>query len=514
MSILSGEKILILDFGSQYTQLIARRVRELHVFSEIVPFSISASELAAKNPSGIILSGGPASVYEENAPLCDKGLFSLSVPVLGICYGMQLIASLLGGSVIKSSRREYGRADIKIKDNTDLFLGLSGEIPVWMSHGDQIDRPPDGFEVIAVTGHSPAAVIRDKKRRLYGLQFHPEVSHTPDGIGVLKNFIYSICGCQSRWNMGLYLQEAQQSIAEKIGDGAAIAAISGGVDSTVAAVLVQRVIGKRLLCVFVDNGLLRKNEAKTVMDTLRRLDLNVKFVDAGAHFVRKLQQITDDEEKRKIIGQAFIALFEKEAEVDKGIQYLVQGTLYPDLIESGFQRGPAAKIKTHHNVGGLPEKMNLSLVEPLRLLFKDEVRKLGAELNIPGSILNRHPFPGPGLAIRILGEVTQERLDRLREVDAIVEEEIRAADLYHSIWQSFAVDLSVRSVGVMGDERTYDRVMAVRAVTSVDGMTADWAKIPHAVLASISTRITNEVHGVNRVVYDISSKPPSTIEWG
>ena len=387
-------------------------------------------------------------------------------------------------------------------------------IPVWMSHGDQIERLPEGFETIAVTDHSPAAVIRDRKRRFYGLQFHPEVSHTPDGTGIFKNFIYSVCGCGPRWNMGLYLKEAEQSIAEKIGDGSAIAAISGGVDSTVAAVLVQRVIGKRLLCVFVDNGLLRKDEAKMVLDTLHRLDLNVKFVDAGAHFVRKLERVTDDEEKRKIIGRAFIALFEKEAQSDKGISYLVQGTLYPDLIESGFQRGPAAKIKTHHNVGGLPEKMNLSLVEPLRFLFKDEVRRLGAELKIPESILNRHPFPGPGLAIRILGEVTQERLDRLRDVDAIVEEEIRAATLYHSLWQAFAVDLSVRSVGVMGDERTYDSVMAVRAVTSVDGMTADWAKIPHEVLASISTRITNEVHGVNRVVYDISSKPPSTIEWG
>jgi len=513
MSILPREKILILDFGSQYTQLIARRIRELHVFSEIVPFSISVAEIIARKPSGIILSGGPASVYEKDAPLCDKELFSLSVPVLGICYGMQLMAHTLGGLVAKSTRREYGRATLRVKCNTKLFDGLS-EIPVWMSHGDRIEKLPDEFEAIAVTDHSVAAVIRDRQRPFYGLQFHPEVSHTPDGTRILKNFIYSICSCKPTWDMGLFLKEAEQGIREQIGEGSAIAAISGGVDSTVAAVLVQRVIGKRLLCVFVDNGLLRKNEVQMVLDALHSLGLNVKFVDAGVDFVSKLKQIQDDEAKRKIIGQAFIALFEREAHAAKGISYLVQGTVYPDLIESGFQNGLSAKIKTHHNVGGLPEKMNLSLVEPLRLLFKDEVRKLGAELKIPDAILGRHPFPGPGLAIRILGEVTKERLDRLREVDAIVEEEIRAAMLYDSVWQAFAVDLSVKSVGVMGDERTYDSVMAVRAVTSVDGMTADWAKIPHTVLESISTRITNEVFGVNRVVYDISSKPPSTIEWG
>ena len=513
-SIQPTEKILILDFGSQYTQLIARRVRELEVFSEIVPFSMSASELAAKKPYGIILSGGPASVYAEGAPLCDPALFSLSVPILGICYGMQLMAHLLGGSVEKSSRREYGRTHLTIKENADLFAGLAREIPVWMSHGDKIDRLPDEFESIAVTDHSPAAVIRHRKRPFYGLQFHPEVSHTPDGTHLLENFIRSICGCKPTWNMGLYLKEAQQRIKEEIGHRSAIAAISGGVDSTVAAVLVQQAIGDRLRCVFVDNGLLRKNEAQEVSETLSRLHLNLKLINAEEQFLTKLSSVKDFEERRKIIGQEFISLFEQEARADHEIAYLVQGTLYPDLIESGLKNGLSAKIKTHHNVGGLPEKMNLSLVEPLRFLFKDEVRKLGAALQIPASILNRHPFPGPGLAVRILGDVTKEKLNRLREADAIVEEEIRAANLYQAIWQAFAVDLSVQSVGVMGDKRTEESVIAVRAVTSIDGMTADWAKIPHDVLASISTRITNEVHGVNRVVYDISSKPPSTIEWG
>ncbi len=520
VSLPPDEKIIILDFGSQYTQLIARRIRESQVFSEIVPFHISLSELKAKKPSGIILSGGPASVYEPGAPLCDKKLFSLDLPVLGICYGMQLMTHLLWGKVAKSLRREYGRADLTIKDRTDLFLSIAGKTAVWMSHGDRIDRLPEGFEAIAQTDHSPTAAMKNKDRLLYGLQFHPEVAHTVDGLRLLQNFIYSVCGCKPIWSMGTFLQQAEMEIKNQIGTGSAIAAVSGGVDSSVAAVLVQRVLGKRLLCVFVDNGLLRKNEARTVLETLtKKLNLNIISIDATSQFIRKLSHVKDPEKKRKIIGSAFISIFEKEAKKAqgmqplRGVQFLVQGTLYPDVIESVSQKGPSAKIKTHHNVGGLPNRMRLRLVEPLRLLFKDEVRKLGVALGIPDILLNRHPFPGPGLAVRILGEVTEERLYRLREADAIVEEEIRSANLYHLIWQAFAVYLPVQSVGVMGDERTYEDAIAIRAVTSQDGMTADWARLPAEVLQLISKRITNEVKGINRVVYDISSKPPSTIEW-
>ncbi|MBI3598910.1 MAG: glutamine-hydrolyzing GMP synthase [Nitrospirae bacterium] len=512
-------KIVILDFGSQYTQLIARRIRESHVFSEVVSCRISLTELLEKKPSGIILSGGPASVYEKEAPLCDKKIFSLGIPVLGICYGMQLMTHLLGGKVEQSLRREYGRADIVISPS-DLFESVGVGIPVWMSHGDQIVRLPSGFEVIAKTENSEAAAIRARKRSLYGLQFHPEVAHTPEGLRILQNFIYSICGCKPTWTMGAFVKEAQHQIREEVGDGTVIAAMSGGVDSSVASVLVGQVIGKKLTCVFVDNGLLRKNEAKTVVETLRKkLNLNIRLVNAQDQFLNKLQNIKDPEKKRKIIGKEFISVFEQEAKKIRGrnadceCSFLLQGTLYPDVIESVSYKGPSATIKTHHNVGGLPARMRLALIEPLRLLFKDEVRKLGAELGIPETILNRHPFPGPGLAVRILGAVTKERLAILREADAIVEEEIRAANLYHALWQAFAVYLPLRTVGVMGDERTYHDAIAIRAVTSVDGMTADWAEIPHGVLQIISTRITNEVKGINRVVYDISSKPPSTIEW-
>ncbi len=513
-TLLPDEKILIIDFGSQYTQLIARRIREMQVFSEIVPCSLPITELTAQKPSGIILSGGPASVYQKDAPLYDKTLFSLSVPVMGICYGMQLICHLMGGKVAQSSHREYGRARLKIQDAGDIFQSITEETEVWMSHGDKIDSLPDGFEAIAYTHNSPAAAIRDPKRKIYGLQFHPEVVHTVEGGGILKNFVYTVCGCKPSWNMGVFLTEAEQKIKERVGNGQAISAISGGVDSSVASVLVQRAIGQRLHCIFVDNGLLRKNEAERVMETFQKnLGLNVRLVDASAEFLSKLSGVTDPEKKRKIIGETFITVFERESKAIQGISFLVQGTLYPDVIESVSQKGPSAKIKTHHNVGGLPERMHLALIEPLRLLFKDEVRKLGAELKMPSVILDRHPFPGPGLAVRILGEVTPERLTRLREADAIVEEEIRAANLYQSIWQVFAVYLPIQSVGVMGDERTYDNAIAIRAVTSKDGMTADWARIPHEVLQAISTRITNEVQGVNRVVYDISSKPPSTIEW-
>jgi GMP synthase (glutamine-hydrolysing) len=508
------EKILILDFGSQYTQLIARRIRESNVFSEVVSCQIPLAELLAKKPSGIILSGGPSSVYEKSAPLCDKKLFSTDIPVLGICYGMQLMTHLLGGKVEKSAHREYGRADIVISDASDLFKSIGKTTPVWMSHGDKIARLPKWFDVIAQTKNAPAAAIKDQKRSLYGLQFHPEVAHTAEGLRILQNFIYSICGCKPTWTMGAYLKEAQHQIREQVGDGKVISAISGGVDSSVASMLVGQVIGKRLSCVFVDNGLLRKNEAKTVLESLqKKLNLNVRFVNAGEQFLNKLKNVKDPEKKRKIIGREFISVFEQEAKKNRGASFLLQGTLYPDVIESVSHRGPSATIKTHHNVGGLPARMRLKLIEPLRLLFKDEVRKLGAELGIPETMLNRHPYPGPGLAVRILGAVTKERLENLRVADAIVEEEIRVANLYHTIWQAFAVYLPLRTVGVMGDERTYDDAIAIRAVTSQDGMTADWAKIPHTVLQIISTRITNEVKGINRVVYDISSKPPSTIEW-
>jgi GMP synthase (glutamine-hydrolysing) len=426
---------------------------------------------------------------------------------------MQLMTHLLGGKVEKSARREYGRAGIVISDSSSLFYSIGKSTPVWMSHSDQVKRPPKGFEIIATSEHSIAA-IQDTKRLLYGLQFHPEVSHTKDGTGILRNFIDRVCHCRPTWNMGAFLKLSQVAIREAIGDGKAISAISGGVDSSVSSVLVSQVIGKNLTSVFVDNGLLRKNEAKSVLETLlKKLHLNVRFVSATDLFLSKLSRVSDPEKKRKAIGRAFISIFETEAKKIRGSSFLVQGTLYPDVIESVSHRGPSATIKTHHNVGGLPARMRLRLIEPLRLLFKDEVRKLGAEMGIPEIILNRHPYPGPGLAIRILGNVTKERLNLLRDADAIVEEEIRAADLYDSIWQAFAVFLPIRTVGVMGDERTYDNAIAIRAVTSLDGMTADWAKIPYAVLQTISTRITNEVKGVNRVVYDVSSKPPSTIEW-
>lgn len=509
-----NQKILILDFGSQYTQLIARRVRESKVYSEIVPFHLSLSEIAAHRPAGLILSGGPASVYDREAPFCDPGIFKLSIPVLGICYGMQLMTRVLGGKVGRATKREYGRAHLTMSDSSDLFQSIPSPSPVWMSHGDRIEALPPDFSAIAATDNAPFAAMKDSRRKFYALQFHPEVAHTPDGVGILQNFLYQICGCKPTWDMGSFLKEAEKSIADRIGGGKAICALSGGVDSSVAAVLVQRVIGKRLTCVFVDNGLLRKDEAKQVIQTFKRdLKLNLKFVDASARFLKKLSSVTEPEKKRKIIGRQFIAIFDEESKKIGKVDFLVQGTLYPDVIESVSLKGPSATIKTHHNVGGLPKRMRLKLVEPLRALFKDEVRRLGLELGIPEPILYRHPFPGPGLAVRLLGKITKERLDRLREADAILEEEIRKADLYSLIWQAFAVYLPIRSVGVMGDERTYENAIALRAVTSQDGMTADWAEIPTDVLKRISNRIINEVKGINRVVYDISSKPPSTIEW-
>ncbi|MGQ9779699.1 MAG: glutamine-hydrolyzing GMP synthase [Bacillota bacterium] len=507
------DSILILDFGSQYTQLIARRVREAGVFSEIVPAEISAEEIRRRSPAGIILSGGPASIYEEGAPQPDPRIFALGLPVLGICYGLQAMAAVLGGKVAPAGRREYGRAEIEVREEGGLFAGLPSRLVVWMSHGDRVEELPPGFRILASSANAPVAAAGDPKRRLYGVQFHPEVAHTPDGPAILANFLYRICGCRGDWTPANFISETVAAIKAEVGEGRALCALSGGVDSTVAAVLVRRAIGERLVCVFVDNGLLRKNEAEEVLGAFSRLGLAPVHVRAAASFLARLRGVTDPEEKRKRIGAEFIRVFEEEARKFGPLEYLVQGTLYPDVIESAGRGGHAATIKTHHNVGGLPAGMRFRLIEPLRLLFKDEVRAVGEELGIPHEILWRQPFPGPGLAVRVLGEVTEEKLAILREADAIVREEIERAGLAREIWQYFAVLLENRSVGVMGDERTYGQVVAVRAVTSRDAMTADWARLPHEVLAEIGRRIVNEVPGVNRVVYDISSKPPATIEW-
>jgi len=512
--------ILILDFGSQYTQLIARRIRERQVYAEILPYHTALDQIKRRGPKGIILSGGPASVYVKNAPSCDRQLFDLGIPVLGICYGMQLMTHLLGGTVSKAAKREYGKAALIVDDETDLFKGVT--LPnqsqhstlVWMSHGDQIQKLPPGFVPMAHTENSPVAAIKDTKRNLYALQFHPEVAHTPNGNQILENFIYGICNCASTWTMFSFLTQMVRAIQGTVGTSRAVCALSGGVDSTVAAALVHRAIGDQLTCLFVNNGLLRENEEDRVIETFRKhLKINLRYIDASSQFLKKLREITDPETKRRIIGREFIRTFESEAKKLGNIEYLVQGTLYPDVIESMSVKGPSATIKTHHNVGGLPKRMKLKLVEPLRELFKDEVRLLGRELGLPDDILWRHPFPGPGLAIRILGEVTRKQLALVRQADAIVEEEIKSAGLYRQVWQAFAVLLPVKSVGVMGDERTYQDAVAIRCVTSLDGMTADWARLPDAVLEIISNRIINEVKGINRVVYDISSKPPSTIEW-
>ncbi|RMF99974.1 MAG: glutamine-hydrolyzing GMP synthase [Nitrospirae bacterium] len=508
------EKILVLDFGSQYTQLIARRVRESRVYSEILPFNVPIEKIKSFNPKGIILSGGPASVHDNEAPLLDKEVFNLGVPVLGICYGMQLIAHLLGGEVGKARKREYGRAEIIIDDDRDLLWGVTNRSTVWMSHGDRIDKCPAGFHPVAHTENSPIAAMADHERKIYALQFHPEVAHTEDGKRIIQNFVIDICGCSPTWQMSSFIDWCIEDIRNKVGDGKVICALSGGVDSSVVALLVHRAIGDRLTCIFVDNGLLRKGEYQKVQDTFQRhFHIKLVSVDARQRFLDLLKGVTDPEKKRKIIGNEFIRIFEEEAKKVEDVEFLAQGTLYPDVIESVSFKGPSATIKSHHNVGGLPDVMNLKLIEPLRELFKDEVRVLGEELGLPEEICWRHPFPGPGLAIRCLGEITGEKLELLREADAIVLEEIKKAGLYRNIWQAFAVLLPVRSVGVMGDERTYEYALAVRAVTSLDGMTADWAKIPYEVLGTISNRIINEVRGINRVVYDISSKPPGTIEW-
>ncbi len=509
-----SEKILILDFGSQVTQLIARRVREQSVYCEIHPFNFSLEKIREYDPKGIILSGGPSSVYDSDAPHSDPAVYDLGIPVLGICYGMQLMTRQLGGRVERSDKREYGRAVMALDDTEDLFSSFGDKAEVWMSHGDRIESMPAGFSRIAHTEHCPVAAMKDGSRRFFGVQFHPEVVHTPRGEEILGNFLFAVCGCRPVWTMASFIETECEDIRRKVGDGQVICGLSGGVDSSVVAVLINRAIGDQLTCVFVNNGLLRKGEAEKVVNLFsRHFRINLKYVDASDRFLDKLKGVTDPEQKRKIIGNEFIYLFEEEAKKLGRVDYLAQGTLYPDVIESVSIKGPSAVIKSHHNVGGLPEKMNLKLLEPVRELFKDEVRLLGRELGMPDEVIHRQPFPGPGLAIRCIGEVTADRLEILREADAVVLDEIRKAGLYREIWQSFAVLLPVRTVGVMGDARTYDYTIALRAVNSLDGMTADWVKLPYELLGSISSRIINEVKGVNRVVYDISQKPPSTIEW-
>ena len=507
------ELVLVLDFGGQYNQLIARRIRELGVYSELVPYHTPLPEILARNPRGIVFSGGPASVYGEGAPRCDAALFDAGVPILGICYGMQLMAQMLGGEVIRAGAREYGRVELRIVSPGDeLFRGLESPMQCWMSHGDMVASPPPGFKVTASTDFAPVAAMSCPEKRLYGVQFHPEVRHTPRGQEILRNFLFRVCGCRGAWSMGSFIEEAVKEIRQKVGKEKVLCALSGGVDSAVAAALVHRAVGDQLTCIFVNHGFLRQGEPEQVRETFtEKFNVRLLYVEAEERFLRLLAGVTDPEEKRKRIGNEFIRLFEEEAARLGEVKYLVQGTLYPDVIESGTST--AAVIKTHHNVGGLPEDMGFELIEPLRWLFKDEVRQLGEELGLPEEIVWRQPFPGPGLAIRILGEVTREKLDILRQADSIVVEEIRRAGLYREIWQSFAVLPSIRSVGVMGDERTYAYPVVVRAVTSEDAMTADWARLPYAVLERIANRIVNEVQGVNRVVYDITSKPPGTIEW-
>jgi GMP synthase (glutamine-hydrolysing) len=509
-----SEKVLILDFGSQVTQLIARRVREQSVYCEIHPYNMSLEKIKAFAPKGIVLSGGPSSVYDKDAPHSDLGIYDLGIPILGICYGMQLMTQQLGGRVERCAKAEFGRATLLLDGASEIFAGFTGDAEVWMSHGDRIESIPAGFHLMAHTEGCPVAAMKDEKRQFFGVQFHPEVVHTPRGDEMIGNFLFNICGSKPTWTMANFIETELASIREKVGTGKVLCALSGGVDSAVVAVLIHKAIGDQLHCVFVNNGLLRKGEAEKVVNLFtKHFRINLDYVEASDRFLDKLTGISDPEQKRKIIGNEFIYLFEEEAKKLGQVDYLAQGTLYPDVIESVSTKGPSAVIKSHHNVGGLPDKMNLKLLEPVRELFKDEVRLLGKELGMPDEVVYRQPFPGPGLAIRCIGELSAEKLDILREADAIVIEEIRKAGLYRDIWQSFAVLLPVKTVGVMGDARTYEWTCALRAVNSLDGMTADWVKLPYELLGSISSRIINEVKGINRVVYDISQKPPSTIEW-
>ncbi|MFH2139125.1 MAG: glutamine-hydrolyzing GMP synthase [Candidatus Omnitrophota bacterium] len=509
------ERIVIIDFGSQYSQLIARRIREYNVYCEVYPPSITAEKIQDMNPQGIIFSGGPKSLTQKHAPRCDKRIFDLDIPILGICYGMQLIAHHFKGIVGKSAAREYGRTELFIINNNSIFHKLGKHMITWMSHEDKVKKLPKDFISLAHTKNSRIASFAHKNRKIYGVQFHPEVVHTPRGKEILRNFIFRACGCQGLWTMQSFVKESVKLIRKTVGQDSVVLGLSGGVDSSVGAVLLHKALGKRLHCIFVNNGVLRSGEANQVCHTFKKhYNMNFHYVDAENLFLKKLSGVTDPEKKRKIIGKLFIQVFDAQAKKLKNIKFLAQGTLYPDVIESqSVFGGPSAVIKSHHNVGGLPKKMRLKLVEPLRFLFKDEVRLLGETLRIPAEIIHRHPFPGPGLAIRILGEITKTRLDILKQADKIFIDEIKSAGCYRQVWQALSVLLPVKSVGVMGDERTYENVVALRAVTSVDGMTADWAKLPMELLGKISNRIINEVKGVNRVVYDISSKPPATIEW-
>jgi len=512
----SHQTIIVLDFGSQYTQLIARRLRELSVYSEIWAPDVDADKIRARRPVGVILSGGPKSVSDRGAPRCDARVFDIGAPVLGICYGMQLMADTLGGKVAPAPHREFGHANIKIAAEgraAALFADVPGEIRVWASHGDFVAAAPPGFAVLATSDNAPVAAMASVERRLYALLFHPEVVHTDSGLEILRNFAYGVCGCTGDWTMASFVEEATAAVRARVGAARVVCALSGGVDSTVAAAIIHRAIGDRLTCIFVDNGLLRLDEAAQVERRFARLGLPLVTVDAADTFLGRLDGVTDPEQKRKIIGAAFIEVFEAQAKQLGEVDFLAQGTLYPDVIESVAIVGQSAVIKSHHNVGGLPERMPLKLVEPLRELFKDEVREVGRKLGLDEEFIVRQPFPGPGLAVRILGAITRPRLELLRRADAVVAEEVKREGWYTRLWQSFAVLLPIQSVGVMGDERTYEYTVAIRAVESRDGMTADWARLPHDLLARISSRIVNEVRGINRVVYDISSKPPSTIEW-
>jgi GMP synthase (glutamine-hydrolysing) len=511
---MNRETILIIDFGSQYTQLITRRIREANVYSEIHPHTITASSIQKLQPSGIILSGGPMSVYDEGAPTIDPEILRMGIPLLGICYGLQFICKISGGKVEQAKDREYGKAELNISGKSALLKDVKQNSTVWMSHGDYLTSLPEGYEISATSSHSPICAISNEKEKIYGVQFHPEVAHTSEGKKIIENFLFAICGCSGDWTPHNFVEESIKKIRKAAGNSRVICALSGGVDSTVAAVLVQKAVGDHLTCIHIDTGLMRKNESALIEKMFNdNLKLNVIHVNAEEEFLAALKGVSDPEKKRKIIGGLFIKLFEAEAEKIQDAEYLVQGTLYPDVIESVSVKGASVTIKTHHNVGGLPEEMNLKLIEPFRELFKDEVRKVGRELDIPEEFIERHPFPGPGLAVRLLGEISKAKLDILREADDIFINEIRNAGLYNNIWQAFAVLLPVQSVGVMGDSRSYENVLALRAVTSVDGMTADWYRFDNDFLAGVSNKIINKIRGINRVVYDISSKPPSTIEW-